>query len=176
MIAAIALTAFSVIMLFRAMMILVGLYKTPILRTFEEYGPDERPYLPGLPVLMWSGVIILSASIWMNRFGGLEFTMNCLGLLMLLTGGIGYNYYDKTARYHLMLLKVPRWYHELLGRTTRYERRRIAYMWLHLPARMRLTYNSSDKQFFVWADFVIMGTIREEELKPGDEEALYTGR
>ena len=51
----------------------------------------------------------------------------------------------------------------------------LAYMWLHLPLRAQLSYNSSDTMFMVWADFVIMGTIREEELNVREEERFYTG-
>ncbi len=176
MIIALFVTIASSAMLVRALMILTGVYKTPILRTFEEYGPMEKPFLPGLPVVLWSGVALVSVSLWVGGIPGLTFSLNCMGIVLLIVTGLAYNYWEKTAKYHLKVLPFPRWYHELEARTTRYERRRIAYMWLHLPLRLRLTYNSSDKLFMIWADFVIMGTIREEELRPGDEELLYTGR
>jgi hypothetical protein len=171
---AIIVTIAALLMLIRAMLILIGLYKTPILKTFEEYGPDEKPYLAGLPVLVWAGLMVFSITLWGAPIPGLSVTMNCLGVTMLLLGGAGYFYRDQTAKYHLMFMRLPRWYHRLLAQTTRYERRRIGYMWLHLPPRLRLTYNSSDKLFFIWADFVIMGTVREEEFRPGDDEFLYT--
>jgi len=89
--------------------------------------------------------------------------------------GASYTYPQISKKINLKLMRFPRWYHELRERTTRYERRRIGYMWLHLPLRARLTYNSSDSLFLLWADFVIMGTIREEEPNPRDEEFFYTG-
>jgi hypothetical protein len=48
---------------------------------------------------------------------------------------------------------------ELVGRTTRAERRRLAYMWLRLPAKLRLIYNSNDRAFMEWADMVILSTF-----------------
>lgn len=174
MIIALLVTIASTALLVRALMILMGIYKTPILQTFEEYGPEEKPYLPGLPVMLWAGIAIFSTSLWVGGLAGLTFSLNCLGIGLLILTGVAFNYWEETAKFHLKILPFPRWYHELESRTTRYERRRIAYMWLHLPLRVRLTYNSSDKLFQIWADFVIMGTIREEEIKPGDEELLYT--
>ncbi len=173
----IVVTTIGIIFLIRAMLILIGLYKTPILRRFEDYGPEEKPYLPILAVMLWSGVLTMTAATWAGGLvGGIPVTLNLLGVLVLMVTGLGYNYADRLAKYHWRILKLPHWYYELIVRTNRFERRRIGYMWLHLPLKLRLTYNSSDKQFFVWADFVIMGSIREEELKPGDEEFLYTGR
>jgi hypothetical protein len=127
-----------------------------------------------LPVLMWSGALIFMASLWAAQLRALSFGANCIGVIILVAGAAGYHYYTIVAKYHFMFLKLPRWYHELRDRTSRYERRRIAYMWLHLPLRLRITYNSSDRAFSQWADFVIMGTIREEEMDSKAEEFFYT--
>jgi hypothetical protein len=156
-------TVVGVFFLLRSILILIGLYKDPILRLFEDYGPEEKLYLPALPILAWGSVVIFAGGLWASRFTGLSFSLSCLGVIMLVTVGLGYNNYETAQKLHFTLLKYPRWYHDLRERTSRYERRRIAYMWLHLPARLRLTYNSSDKLFFTWADFVILGTVREEE-------------
>jgi hypothetical protein len=168
----IIVTIVSFMMLVRSMLILMGVYKTPVIHSFEEYGPEEKPFLPGITALLWSGIVIFSASLWATRLSSLSFTLSTLGVLMLIAAGAGYNYSEKTAKYHWKILRFPRWYCELVDRTTRYERRRIAYMWLTLPKRLRLTYNSSDLLFFIWADFVIMGTIREEEEVPGQNDSI----
>lgn len=174
MIILIGVTTAAFVMLVRGLLILIGMYKTPVLRTFEEYGPEERPYLPILPVLLWGGIFVFCGGLWGTAFHGLSFALSITGVLLLICAGLGYTYPEKVAAYQWRILKFPRWYHTLVERTTRYERRRIAYMWLSLSSRLRLTYNSSDTFFFIWADFVIMGTVREEESS--DEEAFYTGR
>lgn len=164
-------TIVSIFFLLRSILILLGYYKDPILHVFQDYGPQEKLYLPGLPILVWGGALTFAGGLWATRFTGLSFSMSCLGVLMIFTVALGYNYYDKAQTIHFAILKYPRWYHDLRERTSRYERRRIGYMWLHLPPRLRLAYNSSDRLFFTWADFVILGTVREEEdeLEPGKD-------
>lgn len=164
-------TIVSIFFLLRSILILLGYYKDPILHQCQDYGPQEKLYLPGLPVLVWGGALIFAGGLWAGRFSGLSYSMSCLGVVMFFMVALGYNYYDKAQTIHFAILKYPHWYHDLRERTSRYERRRIAYMWLHLPPRLRLAYNSSDRLFFIWADFVILGTIREEEdvLKPGTD-------
>ncbi len=65
------------------------------------------------------------------------------------------------AQYPDIFLSLPHWYVELRERTTREERRRIAYMWLCLPRSTRLHYNGSDRNFQIWADQVILATISQ---------------
>lgn len=176
MIVLIIFSAVSLFFLGRSFLILFGLYKDPILRTFEDYGPEERMYLPGLPLMVWTGVTLFLAGLWITPYSGFVYTLNGLSFGILVLSGFAYNYYERATKYHFMILKLPRWYHELREQTTRYERRRIAYMWLHLPARSRLAYNSSDKLFFQWADFVIMATIREEGGTVQEDGFYYKGR
>lgn len=171
----VGVTAISIAFLVRATLILVGFLKEPILRTFSEYGPREKLYMPGQQFLLWSGALCVCAGSWAAAYQGLSATLTMLGVVMGLAVAVGYTYAEQAEMIHLKILKYPHWYHELRERTTRYERRRIGYMWLHLPWRARLSYNSSDRMFLVWADFVIMGTIREEELNPREEEHFYTG-
>jgi hypothetical protein len=171
----VGVTAISVVFLIRATLILVGFLKEPILRTFSEYGPREKLYMPGQQLLLWGGALSVCAGFWAAPYQGLSATLTTFGILMDLVVALGYTYAEQAEKIHLKILKYPHWYHELRERTTRYERRRIGYMWLHLPLRTRLSYNSSDRMFMIWADFVIMGTIREEELNPREEEHFYTG-
>jgi hypothetical protein len=168
-------TATCFVFIVRSTLILVGFLKEPILRTFSEYGPREKMYMPGQPLLVWGGALCCCGGLWATPYEGLSATLLCVGILMGLIAAIGYTYAEQAEKIHLKLLRYPLWYHELRERTTRYERRRIAFMWLYLPWRARLSYNSSDRMFMVWADFVIMGTIREEESGPREEEFFYTG-
>lgn len=168
-------TTVSVLLLVRATLILVGYFKSPIIRTFSEYGPREKLYMPAQQILLWGGVLSFCAGLWSSRYPSLSSTLAILGVLMGLVVALGYTYAEQAEQIHLKILPFPIWYHELRERTTRYERRRIAYMWLSLPLRARLTYNSSDKMFMIWVDFIIMGAIRDEEFNPRDEERFYTG-
>ncbi len=163
----ILVTAASFFFLLRSTLVMLGLLKEPLLRTFEQYGPSERPYLVALPFLTWLSIFMFSGGLWVSRYSQFSFVLSFIGFILAFIAAMAYNYYEQTERLHNRLVPFPLWYHELRERTTRYERRRIAYMWLLLPFRTRLTYNSSDKLFFIWADFVIMGTIREEVDEAG---------
>lgn len=153
----------------RHCLVLFGWLKGPILRECEKYGGDEAYYLALLPLLLWGGVFTITLGAWLSAFVGLSFPLTGLGVAMILAALAGYNSPTVAARWH-RLVRLPRWYHELLDRTDRYERRRIAYMWLRLPWRARLAYNGDDRAFFVWVDLIVMGTVLDEEdpaLTPG---------
>jgi hypothetical protein len=156
----------SVFFLARSLLIFIGLLKGPILDTCAKYGPEDYPYLSLLPLVTWFGVFGLTLGAWLLAAYGAEYPVVCPGILLLLLAGLGYRYYDVLAGWHLRWVKYPRWYAELMERTTRYERRRIAYAWLRLPRRLRLTYNSNTEAFLTWADFVIMSTISEAQETP----------
>lgn len=170
-----ALIIATVVGMGRSALIFLGLYKDPILWSFEQYGPDERLPLPLITLLMWIGAFIVCIGIWIATYLPLPFPLVSLGLGLIVFALICLYYYSVIWKGYYRLVRLPRWHHDLLERTTRYERRRIAYMWLHLPWRLRLLYNSSDQAFLIWADFVIMGTIREEESDIFDEH-FYAGR
>jgi hypothetical protein len=153
----------SVFFLIRSILIFIGLIKDPILEACEKYGPDEFLYIPLLPVMVWSGMVMLMFGAWLWSLLRIASPLLVPGLLTLLVAGFCYRYYERVAEWHNRLLKYPRWYHELRERTTRYERRRIAYAWSRLSWRLRLTYNSNSEAFQKWADFVIMSTVFEVE-------------
>ncbi len=161
---ALALIAFFVALgsLARHVLILFGWLKEPILHQCEKYGDEEAYYLSLLPLLVWGGVFTITLSAWMSALIGLSFPLAGLGVVMILAALVGYNSPKAAAQWH-RLARLPRWYYELLDRTDRYERRRIAYMWLRLPWRARLAYNSDDCAFFVWVDLIVMGTVLDEE-------------
>jgi hypothetical protein len=159
----------------RSILIILGYYKDPILRSFEQYGPAEYIPMPLFTLIIWAGAFVLSFSVWSYATFKINVPMVGLGFFLVIAGCLGFYLYSTISKWYFRLFPYPSWHRELLGRTTRYERRRIAYMWMHLPFRLRLTYNSSDSSFFLWADFVIMGTIRDEESELFDE-AFYAGR
>ncbi len=168
-------TAISLGFLIRVALIMIGTYKEPVLRTFSEYGPDEKLYMPGQSLVIWVSALSFCGGLWATKLSSLSFTLTTLGVLLLIVAGCSYTYPKLAQKIHFKILKYPHWYYDLRERTTRYERRRIGYMWLHLPLRARLSYNSSDAMFLLWADFIIMGTIRDEEPSRRDEEYFYTG-
>jgi hypothetical protein len=160
----------SVFFLARTALVMVGLYKEPIIHVFEQYGPREALYIPVISLFLWGGTFLISFAAWIPpNFG---FACSVVGILMLACAGLAYQNPETVSGIYHRFIHLPRWYHDLRDRTSRYERRRIAYMWLHLPLKLRLTFNSSDYLFNQWADFVILGTVREEEdnLK-GEAEA-----
>ncbi len=159
----------------RSMLILLGLYKEPILHSFEQYGPRERLPMPLMTLLIWAGAFIVTFGVWTAATFGLAFPLTGLGAFFVVVGVAGHYYYDTVQPWYYRVIPYPHWHHNLLARTDRYERRRIAYMWLHLPFRLRLTYGSSDAAFTTWVDFVIMGMTRDEETDIYNE-AFYTGR
>lgn len=160
-----ALAAFfvSIFFLVRSLLICIGLLKDPILEACERYGPVEFRYLPLLPVLVWTGMLLITLGAWLSAVLRIILPLHVPGLLVLLLAALGYRYYEILADWHYRWLKYPRWFHDLRERTTRYERRRIAYAWHRLPWRLRLAYNSNSEAFQIWADFVIMSTVWEVE-------------
>jgi len=169
------LLLFTIIGMGRSALIVIGLYKDPILWSFEQYGPNERLPLPFVTLLAWIGGFVFMIGLWTSTYLPIPFPLVGLGFGAITLAAACFYYYTTIWKSYYRFIHLPRWHHELLERTSRYERRRIAYMWLHLPWRLRLLYNSSDQSFFIWADFVIMGTIREEETDLFDEH-FYAGR
>jgi hypothetical protein len=166
--------AISLFFLARTALVMAGLYKEPIIHVFEQYGPREALYIPMLWLFLWSGTFLISFAAWLPA--QFSFTCSVLGVLLLACAGLTYQNPEVVAGLYHRFVRLPRWYHELRDRTNRYERRRIAYMWLHLPLKLRITFNSSDYLFNQWADFVILGTVREEEdtLKGESEVRDYS--
>jgi hypothetical protein len=169
------LMVITVIGLGRSALIVFGLYKDPILCSFEQYGPDERLPLPMATLLGWVGALVVVMGLWTSTYFPVPIPLVTFGIGLMVAAGLCFYAYSNIYKWYYRVIGLPRWHHDLLSRTTRYERRRIAYMWLHLPWRLRLLYNSSDSSFLLWADFVIMGTIREEEADLFDEH-FYAGR
>lgn len=139
-----------------------GMNKGPVLETFEKYGDDVDAFFFPWPRLMLAlAVVTFCISYLMRHNVPSTVPFNLIALLLVFgaypVNGIRERLHDKP--YQMLIL--PTWYSKLQTETTRYERRRIAYMWLRLPLRTRLIYNASDRLFFQWVDLVIMATVRE---------------
>jgi len=153
----------SIAFLLRIGLILVGLLKGPILRTFEKYGDDETVYYPLPSLLLWGGILVLSASTILGQQLAIFMPSWLIGVGMIGAGYLAYTHPEIPRSFPQIFMIYPRWYYELRERTSRYERRRLAYMWLWLPPRLRLIYDGSDTAFNQWADLVILATMRYED-------------
>lgn len=152
-----------IIFIARSALIMIGYLKSPVIHTFERYGETETLYMPLVPLLFWSGLLAATVGTWSPAYLQISFPLVGLGFLSMVFAVFSYQSYEFTVKWHYRFLRLPRWYHELRERTTRYERRRIAYAWLRMPWRAQLIYNSDDRAFFIWADYIIMGTTMDEE-------------
>lgn len=152
------LLLFAIASLFLVRMILVvtGVVKDPVLRAAYPYGDAERLYEVLPQLLLWTGLWTIGAGVLITAVLPSGFMVfQTVGGILLLLALISRAYPDIGLRY----FQYPRWYFVLLEHTTRYERRRIAYMWLRLPPRLRFVYNSNTHAFRQWADMVILSTI-----------------
>ncbi len=150
----------STILLLRSFFILAGLWKGPILHSFEKYGDPENVYLPLLYTLIW--FILFLVSLLIVLFSDESATASMLSLFVLFSL-ILWNIYPHlkafAANHPHVFMALPRWYVELRARTSRDERRRLAYMWLRLPLNMQLHLSINDHAFFHWADLVLISAV-----------------
>lgn len=145
----------------RNVLIVLGLYKSPVLRISERYANFDDTYY-GLPELLLSlGLVTLFASILFMTYVSTRFPPYLMGMLILVLALLAFRLRDYVKAFPRIFLSFPRWYVDLRERTTREERRRIAYMWLTLPRKTRLIYSANDHAFALWADLVILGTVTQ---------------
>lgn len=177
-----SLLLFIVCLIFftRAVMVMTGLLKGPILHSFEKYGDEEDFYYPLVHFLIWLPLMFVSMVIlfgegWLVSAFGSSFVLYCMGSILIGIAYLMYNHVTDLAKTRPDLFLVyPHWYIDLLERTSRGERRRIAYMWLYLPWRARLMYNSNNEAFRIWLDLVLLATIRAEpNSSTGQEHLAY---
>lgn len=144
------------ICLIRIMLVVIGVWKEPILHAFERYGDAERQYEALPQLLAWSGAFSIATSFWLADTAPTSlYPLYVLGIALLVSAYVSYRLRQGLRR----IFPYPRWYFELIDRTGRSERRRIAYLWLRLSWRTRLMLNSNSHAFEQWADFVIMSTL-----------------
>ncbi len=136
----------------RAFLVTMGTIKDPILQSFEVFG-EEQHYSPSLWLVVWTG-----ATLYLSLF--LYFPAGQVVMLGVLVGlaisGLAEPVHRLRERYNLHFKNFPKWYHIMVERTDREERRRIAYHWLRLPARTRWLYNARTELFWQWVDQVLI--------------------
>jgi hypothetical protein len=158
-----------------ALLIILGRIKTPVLQSFERYGEAEIIYHPLLQLLIWTGLLIGGARIYAGIVYDNLYALFDAPLVMGLVFALWRRYADQLRPRFDRHLILPQWYRELLQRTSRYERRRIAYMWLHLPQNTRAALDTDTTAFLHWADLVIMGNVLEEDPRESSllDKTLY---
>ena len=155
----------SLVLLLRTGLVLSGLLKGPVLHSFEKYGDEENFYYPLAQLMLWSIPLFMSIFFgivqpWLSQRPTSPPLTAFLTVVVILITIWLYPHITTLAKQHPdIFLRYPRWYARLRRRTSRAERRRIAYRWLQLPYRLRLIYNGNDTAFFQWVDLVIIATI-----------------
>jgi hypothetical protein len=163
----------SLFFLGRLVLILGGVYKDPVLRVSERYAVEDDLYYVLPQLLLWSGVLLFSGGLTLMLMTGMRFPVYLIGVALMLLAYAAEEHPEIAKEYPNLLLSYPRWYADLRLNTTREERRRIAYMWLWLPARMRLYYNSHDRAFHLWADLIIISTTMQTVEDHVDKQGAF---
>jgi hypothetical protein len=146
----------------RALVITVGWWKEPILGKFRSYGAEAISY-PVVQFAAWlyATVIVFVLMLYPRRTPGVVMFASLILLFIILW----VRNYPETAKGLLDRLPIyPIWHRKLREYTSRYERRRIGYLWLRLPQHLRALLNRHDEIFLQWADFVVMGSVMEEDF------------
>ena len=154
-----ALMLTSLFLLGRQALILSGVYKDPVLRISERYAQQDDTYYPLPWILLWFGLLVFSGGLLLVYVVHLRIPVYLVGIVLMIVSYAAFVHPELALRFPQILLAYPRWYALLRENTTREERRRIAYMWLWLPRRMRLYYNSDRVAFSIWSDLIILSTI-----------------
>jgi len=136
----------------REFLIVIGMYKGPLLRQFERYG-EQAKYSP---ILNLSILLIVFVPVLLILLAESAITFLLLVILFIPSMHLYRYLRHQVWRFPGIMFAYPVWCHELVNRATREERRRVAYMWLRLPYRTRLTYNASDQRFYQWVDQVLV--------------------
>lgn len=143
-------------MTIRALLIVIGAYKDPVLASFEEYG-NERIFSPMFSLILWSLLMAYMMLYWYFEAG----LALVLGIAVAVpAAAFKDNFFAFLDKHPLLFRTFPRWYFDLVKMTDREERRRIAYMWLRLPIKTRMLYNAQRSLFNQWVEQVILTISR----------------
>lgn len=146
----------SGLFLSHSVLVVLGVLKGPVLHIFERYGDEEEFYDSLTRLALGLGVFSLASGIGLGRnFPRAFLPLEAMGVITLVATVIFYRTSATTRKY----FRYPIWYFELLERSSRSERRRIAFMWLNLSRKGKLIFNSSDHAFNQWADLIIVSTL-----------------
>lgn len=147
-------------LLLRYGLIAAGMFKGPVLAVFARYQPDDTYY--ALPQLLLAlAAFVVTGSLLLSLFEPRAARGVILGVLLGVSAYAAYSLRDKARQNLHIFSPLPLWAVQLRRRTTREERRRIAFLWLRLPWRARIRYDVSDHHFDLWCDLVILGTITQ---------------
>ncbi len=136
----------------RAFLITIGAIKDPILQSFEAFG-EERSYSPSLRLLLWTTLTLYLSLFLYFHAGMLLLFGSIIGMFISVFQAPLYRF---RVQHQQLFGTFPQWYHSLVQRTDREERRRIAYLWLRLPSRTRWLYNARTEFFWQWIDQVLV--------------------
>jgi hypothetical protein len=105
----------------------------------------------------WTGMVILSLGLIVTTQLGVDMPVYLVGV-----AGIIYGYWRSTRlpSRSRAPFPLPVWHADLVRRTTREERRHIAWRWLFLPDRTRRALSDNDAAFRLWADLMIVSTVQ----------------
>jgi hypothetical protein len=175
MLPALLLTLATAIYIGVLLLIAAGLYKDPVLRHFERYAERDDSFYLLPPLLLGLGLFAISGGFLFSASIAPRYPPLILGIIFLALAFLAREHTQVMSAYPQIFLAYPRWYAELRERTTREERRHIAYMWLALPGAARLHFNGSDYHFLIWADHVILATVTQtvEDQEAKGEEKTY---
>lgn len=149
-------TLIALSMSIRSLLIVIGAYKDPVLASFEEYG-SERIFSPVSHLILWSSTLAYIMLYWYFEAG----LALALGIIFVVPiAAFKDNFISFLENHPLLFRSFPRWYFDLVLRTDREERRRIAYMWLRLPIKTRMIYNAQRTLFNQWVEQVILTISR----------------
>lgn len=139
----------------RTVLIAGGLLKGPVLRACRPYREDVLYYGVLWQLVLGTGLCLVMGGFVLSQImQRIYYPFTVVGILLIIVAA-GLAHYPELNLH----FPYPRWYFNLLDRTTRLERRRLAYMWLRLPLKAKIYYNSSDRAFLQWADFIILSTF-----------------
>ena len=145
--------------LIRAVLVISGRLKGPLLRIFEAYTDKPQEFNSLRALALWTIVIIVGILICLSELMALSIAAFIPLILAILIATVAHEQAPFVRHYLPFLMPEPHWYVDLSSRTTLMERRRIAYMWLRLPRRTRILFDHHDVAFRIWVDLVIMGTL-----------------
>lgn len=160
---------YVILKLTQTMLVMAGRNKDQLLGYWQLYG-REVVYHPILSLLSWSACFVLVLHFipirsTLVRFSQVSLILSLFAAIVFPVIQLTHWHYGWLNPVLRRLPRLPSWYTEIIHRTSRYERRRIAYMWLRLPPQLRTVFNGRDQSFLDWADFVIMGSVLEEDFE-----------
>ena len=88
----------SIVFLLRIGLILMGLLKGPILRTFEKYGDQENVYYPLPSILLWLGVLLISLTLFISEIAGIFLPTRLPGVLLIVASYFAFGHPEIASR------------------------------------------------------------------------------